>query len=145
MAELNGIWKSEDVGKSQIYCADYKQYFMFTKSYAQTQVWPTTLNPKKDIFESEKLRYTALIKNLRYGDNINELDAISGENYNPVTGYSLSEIFDSISENIQGAIIDHIEFSTGSNVERYVIPECIKPIGLNITLKNISKGKKNFT
>ena len=109
--------------------------FYVQKSHAQTQVWPTTLNPKKDIFESEKLRYTALVKNLHYGDNISELDTISK---------IITQLLDILCQRyliqylkmFKAAIIDHIEFSTGSNVERYVIPECIKPIGLNITLKN---------
>ena len=136
IAELNDIWKSEDIGKSQIYCADYKEYFKFSKAYAENQVWPTTLNPKIDIFESEKKRYDALIEQWRHVDKKPEINTISHKKFNTIIGYSLSEVFNSISENIEGIVIDHIKLSTGSNIEKYVVPECIKTIGLNIALKD---------
>ena len=102
-------------------------------NYAKHHMWPTTLNSKQDIAQSEVTRLKSLLCGWNNKPIIeNKLHSLYNIYYNGVSGYSLSKVFDLISKNIQNVSIDYVEVLTGSNVDKYVVPESIRSIGLEL-------------
>ena len=132
MAELNNIWDRLDVGRSQIACAFYKQLYSFATEFSKTHCWPTTLNSMQDIRGSEANRLEMLTTNWLDTDLVDKIDDTHWNSFNGISGFSLQEIFSAVSQCVAGVTLDHFEVLTGSNIGKYVVPESIYPVGLNI-------------
>ena len=68
ISEINNLWINKDIGKSQIYCTSYKNYFDFAAKFAETHIWPTTLNSKQNIFQQENERFIELSASLDFDE-----------------------------------------------------------------------------
>ena len=129
LAEYEGFWRQDQIGRGLINTISYKEYFDFALDLSKNLNWLTATGPP---IKTEVKRPTKILQSSP-GFNQNNCSApILGRDTRPLVGDNLEDIYIELRRNLLGATIDLLAFHTGSNLGGYVIPEAWTPLCLEI-------------
>ena len=134
LAEYEGFWRQDQIGRGLINTISYKEYFDFASNLSKSNRWLTASGPPISIEFDRDLDHSSLDK------TSNQVDKngvpILGSHFRPLVGDNLDDIYTDLKSNLTGATIDFFKIHTGANLGGHVLPEAWIPLSLEIKARN---------
>jgi len=136
LAEKQGIWKKEIVGRSFICACDLKEYFKFIKMYMEKNPWSLAKGPEINVEEGEKERVKIYLENGIQSyklpkinflsdsstfEGIREFENICSKFNRFLTSNDLDEFLKSLAKTYNFEIVAN--FKTGDYLFGWILPE----------------------
>ena len=133
LAEKEGIWKKENVGRSFVCVCDLKRYFNFINKYMKKNPWILAKGPKVDVEKEEEKRVHFYLNKTQSKYNLPNLDNPYEEKFIEcfekitsgfnrfLTSYDLDKFLYSLAEKYNFNIISNLK--TGDYLFGWILPE----------------------